>query len=150
MIGPNIYEADRFATAAFAMGRDGILFIEELQGFEGYMIDRNGMATLTSGFAEVRHAMIRFIDNLLNRITMYRLVLYYLIFLLGAASVLCVAGISALRSVRAAVHDRLPGRRLLDHQRDLRLGVPRSRQRRVGLHLGADPGADHHAADRAE
>src|SRR5258706_490587 len=50
VIGPNIYDADRFATAAFAMGRDGIIFIERLEGFEGYMIDKNGLATLTSGF----------------------------------------------------------------------------------------------------
>jgi len=37
--------------------------------------------------------MIKSIDNLLNRITMYRLVLYYLIFLLSAAVVLSLAGI---------------------------------------------------------
>jgi thiamine biosynthesis lipoprotein len=49
VIGPNVYEADRFATAAFAMGRDGILFIESLEGLEGYMIDRHGRATFTSG-----------------------------------------------------------------------------------------------------
>jgi len=59
VIGANVYEADRFATAAFAMGRDGILFIEGLQGFEGYLIDRNGIATLTSGFARyVIHAEV--------------------------------------------------------------------------------------------
>ena len=50
VIGSDIYEADRFATAAFAMGRNGIAFIENLQGFEGYMIDRNKMATYTTGF----------------------------------------------------------------------------------------------------
>jgi FAD:protein FMN transferase len=50
VIGPNIYEADRFATAAFAMGRSGIEFIERLDGFEGYIIDNTGRATLTSGF----------------------------------------------------------------------------------------------------
>jgi thiamine biosynthesis lipoprotein len=50
VIGPNIYEADRFATAAFAMGYDGIVFIEQLVGFEGYLIDQRGRATLTSGF----------------------------------------------------------------------------------------------------
>ncbi len=50
VIGPDIYEADRFATAAFAMGRDGIVFIENLLGFEGYMIDKDGQATFTSGF----------------------------------------------------------------------------------------------------
>jgi hypothetical protein len=30
----------------------GIAFIEELEGFEGYMIDQKGMATYTSGFEE--------------------------------------------------------------------------------------------------
>lgn len=50
VIGPNIYEADRFATAAFAMGRDGINFIENLNDFEAYMIDKSGIATYTSNF----------------------------------------------------------------------------------------------------
>ena len=57
VIGPNIYEADRFATAAFAMGRSGIQFIESLHGFEGYMIDNKGIATMTSNFNNyVQHA----------------------------------------------------------------------------------------------
>ena len=55
VIGSNICDADRFATAAFAMGRQGIFFIEGLPGFEGYMIDREGRATLTSGFE--RHVL---------------------------------------------------------------------------------------------
>jgi thiamine biosynthesis lipoprotein len=50
VIGPNIYEADRFATAAFAMGRNAIRFIESLPGFEGYMIDNEKVATMTTGF----------------------------------------------------------------------------------------------------
>ncbi len=50
VIGPNIYEADRFATAAFAMGASGIEFIEKLKGFEGYMINVKGIATYTSNF----------------------------------------------------------------------------------------------------
>ncbi|MDQ2715362.1 MAG: FAD:protein FMN transferase [Chloroflexota bacterium] len=50
VIGPNIYEADRFATAAFAMGKRGIFFIERLAGFEGYMIDASAQATFTNGF----------------------------------------------------------------------------------------------------
>lgn len=50
VIGPNIYEADRFATAAFAMDEKGIEFIEQLSGYEGYMINRDGIATYTSGF----------------------------------------------------------------------------------------------------
>jgi thiamine biosynthesis lipoprotein len=50
VVGPDIYEADRFATAAFAMGPGAIGFIEETHGLEGYAIDRNGVATMTSGF----------------------------------------------------------------------------------------------------
>lgn len=52
VIGLNIYEADRFATAAFVMGERAIHFIESLPGFEGYMIDKNGIATMTSGFEQ--------------------------------------------------------------------------------------------------
>lgn len=51
VVGPDVYEADRFATAGFAMGRAGIMFIEQLDGFEGYLIDAHGQATCTSGFA---------------------------------------------------------------------------------------------------
>ncbi len=50
VVGPNIYEADRFATAAFAMGSGGVAFIESLPGFEAYIIDARGIATMTSGF----------------------------------------------------------------------------------------------------
>ncbi len=50
VIGPNIYEADRFVTAAFAMGLAGINFIENRSDLEGYMINKEGIATLTSGF----------------------------------------------------------------------------------------------------
>jgi len=52
VIGPNVCEADRFATAAFAMGVAGIGFIEERPGLEGYMIDKHGTATMTSGFGK--------------------------------------------------------------------------------------------------
>lgn len=50
VIGPNIYDADRFATAAFAMGKPGIRFIELLPGHEAYMITSDRVATMTSGF----------------------------------------------------------------------------------------------------
>lgn len=50
IIGPNVYEADRFATAAFAMGEKGINFIERLSGFEGYMVKKDKTAIFTSGF----------------------------------------------------------------------------------------------------
>ncbi len=52
VIGPNVFEADRFATAAFAMGTKGVHFIESLSGFEGYSIDTKGTATMTTGFAD--------------------------------------------------------------------------------------------------
>ncbi len=50
VIGPDIYTADCYATAAFAMGREGIDFISEQDGFEGYMIDKHRQATYTDGF----------------------------------------------------------------------------------------------------
>ncbi len=50
VIGPNVYEADRFATAVFAMGKKGVQFIESLKGFAGYMINKEGIATMTSSF----------------------------------------------------------------------------------------------------
>ncbi len=50
VVGPNVYDADRLVTAAFAMGREGIWFIQDLDGFEGYLIDATGQATFTSGF----------------------------------------------------------------------------------------------------
>lgn len=52
VVGPNIFDADRFATAAFAMGEKGIVFIDHLRGFEGYTIDNNGIATLTQGISK--------------------------------------------------------------------------------------------------
>jgi thiamine biosynthesis lipoprotein len=57
VIGPDVYQADCYATAAFAMGRKGIGYIESLAGFEGYMIDSDKLATFTSGFeGHVDHA----------------------------------------------------------------------------------------------
>jgi thiamine biosynthesis lipoprotein len=51
VIGPNVFEADKFATPAFAMGKEGINFVEKIPNLEGYMIDKNGIATMTSGFS---------------------------------------------------------------------------------------------------
>jgi thiamine biosynthesis lipoprotein len=50
VIGPSIYDADRFATAAFAMGVEGIAFIESQPELEAYMVTTDKMATYTSGF----------------------------------------------------------------------------------------------------
>ncbi len=53
VIGPDIVEADVYATAALAMGKRGLAFIEEIPRLQGYAIDRQLRATWTSGFAEV-------------------------------------------------------------------------------------------------
>lgn len=50
VVGPNIMEADVYATAAFAMGRAGVAFIERVPGYEAYAIDAELFATSTSGF----------------------------------------------------------------------------------------------------
>jgi thiamine biosynthesis lipoprotein len=52
VIGPNVYEADRFATAAFAMRDFGVAFIATLTGFEAYSINSQSIATFTPGFAK--------------------------------------------------------------------------------------------------
>ena len=52
VIGPDVLAADLYATAAFAMGRDGIGFIENHPDLEGYLIEPDGVATQTSGFKD--------------------------------------------------------------------------------------------------
>lgn len=49
VVGPDVYQADRFATAAFAMGTNGINFIESLPGLEAYLINSSKTATMTTG-----------------------------------------------------------------------------------------------------
>lgn len=53
VVASDIYEADRFATAAFAIGSSGIEFIEAMPGLEGYAINSDGIATMTSGFSRI-------------------------------------------------------------------------------------------------
>ncbi len=55
VVGPTILEADRFATVAFAMGKSGIHYIESMPGLEAYMIDKDGMATMTTHFETLTH-----------------------------------------------------------------------------------------------
>ncbi len=50
VVGPNVYEADRIATAAFAMGKAGLELVASLPDFDGYMVEDNGIATYTDGF----------------------------------------------------------------------------------------------------
>ncbi|MHB8651833.1 MAG: FAD:protein FMN transferase [Minisyncoccota bacterium] len=50
VVGPSMCDADIYATACFAMGKKGIEFIESCAGYEGYQIDKNGIAVMTTGF----------------------------------------------------------------------------------------------------
>ena len=52
VVGPSIYDADRLATAAFAMGRDGLAFIAEQPDLAAYAISADGTAQFTSEFAD--------------------------------------------------------------------------------------------------
>ena len=51
VVASNVYEADRFATAAFAMGKNGIAFIGTQADCEGYMVATDGAAVFTDGFS---------------------------------------------------------------------------------------------------
>ena len=53
VVATDIFDADRFATAAFAMGPEGIAFIEAMPGLEGYAVGPDGIATMTTGFKQV-------------------------------------------------------------------------------------------------
>jgi FAD:protein FMN transferase len=48
--GPDIFNADIYATAAFAMGEGGLSFIDGVPGYEAYAIARNLVARYTGGF----------------------------------------------------------------------------------------------------
>ncbi len=50
VVANNVYEADRFATAVYAMGEKGIDFLEEKEDLEGYAITKDGKELVTSGF----------------------------------------------------------------------------------------------------
>ncbi len=54
VIAADVYEADIWATAAFAMGERGIELIEDAPGVEAYAIAGSGIATRTNGWAAFR------------------------------------------------------------------------------------------------
>jgi thiamine biosynthesis lipoprotein len=47
--GPDITEADAFATAAVAMGRPAVAWLERLPGYEAVAVDAEGKVSMTSG-----------------------------------------------------------------------------------------------------
>ncbi len=50
VIADDIYDADRFATATFAMGIKGIRFLQGLKNIEGYLVTKDKQAIFTDGF----------------------------------------------------------------------------------------------------
>lgn len=50
VIAPNIIDADRMATAAFAMGKKGIYFIEQLDGYEACAAMHDKTTITTTGW----------------------------------------------------------------------------------------------------
>lgn len=50
VVTADVYDADRMATAAFAMGKKGIEFIQSLAGYGGYMIKKDQIAVMSEGF----------------------------------------------------------------------------------------------------
>ena len=55
VIADTIYDADRFATAAFAMGESGISWINSKQRYEGYAVGKDKKAYYTNGFSRYVH-----------------------------------------------------------------------------------------------
>jgi FAD:protein FMN transferase len=53
VVGPDIFSADIYATAAFAMGEAGLEFIERTPDYEAYAIQPNLVARWTAGFDAV-------------------------------------------------------------------------------------------------
>lgn len=52
VVAQNVYEADRFATAVFAMGEKGIDFLNEREGIEGFLITRDGKELVSEGLSQ--------------------------------------------------------------------------------------------------
>ena len=50
VVGQDVLEADRIATSRVCDGTKGNSFIEKTPGLEGYLIDKSGTATMTTGF----------------------------------------------------------------------------------------------------
>ncbi len=53
VVGPDIVKADILATAAFCMGKRGIVFIDAQPGYEAMAIDRHGNIDMTGGMSKL-------------------------------------------------------------------------------------------------
>jgi thiamine biosynthesis lipoprotein len=52
VVGPKLAWADAFATAAFVMGREGVMWVGAHDGYEALAIDEHGTWWASSGFEE--------------------------------------------------------------------------------------------------
>ncbi len=52
VIAPNVYDADRMATAAFAMGQKGVEFMQKLPGYAAYMVTNDRQGIMTESFKQ--------------------------------------------------------------------------------------------------
>jgi thiamine biosynthesis lipoprotein len=50
VVGPDILQADVFATAGFAMGSQGLEFVQKSAGYEAFAIDKELRTWSTPGF----------------------------------------------------------------------------------------------------
>lgn len=56
VVAPTVYDADRLATAAFAMGDDALTFLAAQRDCDAYAISASGIASMTIGFNRYVHA----------------------------------------------------------------------------------------------
>ncbi len=56
VIGPDLSLADAYATTLFVLGVDGLEWVTEHEGYDGYVITRDGLTHATVGFAQHRAA----------------------------------------------------------------------------------------------
>lgn len=64
VVGPDIVQADVYATAGFVMGAAGLDFILERPGYEAYAIAADGIATYTPGFDALCEASAEMVSPL--------------------------------------------------------------------------------------
>jgi thiamine biosynthesis lipoprotein len=57
VVGPDILQADVFATAAVAMGMSGLEFVSRTSGYEAFAIDNQLRTWYTPGFAALRELL---------------------------------------------------------------------------------------------
>lgn len=55
VVARDVYEADLWATTAFAMGESGLDMLAAMPGIEAYAIDADGIATHTAGWQDLQH-----------------------------------------------------------------------------------------------